>query len=73
MGCEHKDFYKLNPKDLSHVFANFLLVICAILSAAKAPKKDEKGNSYADIVSLHMPLLDATTAVHVTRGLRPFW
>lgn len=30
-----------------------------ILSAAKAPKKDGKGNSYADIVSRHMPLLEA--------------
>ena len=30
-----------------------------ILSAAKAPKKDGKGNPYADIVSMHMPILDA--------------
>lgn len=29
------------------------------LSAAKAPKKDGKGNVYADIVRHHMPLLDA--------------
>ena len=28
-----------------------------ILSAAKAPKKE--GNPYADIVSMHMPILDA--------------
>lgn len=29
------------------------------LSAAKAPKKDGKGNAYADIIWHHMPLLDA--------------
>lgn len=29
------------------------------LSAAKAPKKDGKGNAYADIIRHHMPLLDA--------------
>ena len=30
-----------------------------ILSAAKAPKKDGKGNVYADLISRHMPLLEA--------------
>lgn len=30
-----------------------------ILSAAKAPKRDGKGNNYVDIVSRHMPLLEA--------------
>ena len=30
-----------------------------ILSAAKAPKKDGKGNAYVDIIGHHMPLLDA--------------
>ena len=29
------------------------------LSAAKAPKKDGKGNVYVDLMSAHMPLLDA--------------
>ncbi len=29
------------------------------LSAAKAPKKDGKGNTYADMIRSHMPLLDA--------------
>ena len=28
-------------------------------SAAKAPKKDGKGNVYAEIIHHHMPLLDA--------------
>lgn len=30
-----------------------------ILSVAKAPKKDGKGNTYADRIRMHMPLLDA--------------
>ena len=29
------------------------------LSAAKAPKKDGKGNAYVDVVSAHMPILEA--------------
>lgn len=29
------------------------------LSAAKAPRKDGKGNPYADLISAHMPLLEA--------------
>ena len=29
------------------------------LSAAKAPKNDGKGNAYVDLISAHMPLLDA--------------
>lgn len=30
-----------------------------ILSVAKAPKKDGKGNGYADLINCHMPLLEA--------------
>lgn len=33
------------------------------LSAAKAPKKDGKGNIYADLVKCHIPLLDAMQTV----------
>ena len=33
--------------------------IIQTLSAAKAPKKDGKGNPYAEKISRHMPLLDA--------------
>lgn len=33
--------------------------IVETLSAAKAPKNDGKGNPYADVVSAHMPLLEA--------------
>jgi hypothetical protein len=33
--------------------------IVETLSAAKAPKKDGKGNPYVDAISAHMPLLDA--------------
>lgn len=33
--------------------------IIECLSAAKAPRKDGKGNPYIDVISHHMPLLDA--------------
>ena len=33
--------------------------ILKILSAAKAPKKDGKGNPYLDLLNHHMPMLDA--------------
>ena len=33
--------------------------IIEVLSAAKAPKRDGKGNPYPDIISGHMPLLEA--------------
>lgn len=32
--------------------------IVETLSAAKAPKKDGKGNIYAELINCHMPLLD---------------
>ena len=34
-------------------------VVQEILSAAKAPKKDGKGNPYAELLNRHMPLLEA--------------
>ena len=33
--------------------------IVETLSAAKAPKKDGKGNPYVDVISAHMPILEA--------------
>lgn len=41
------------------VFTMQMQEIIEILSAAKAPKKDGKGNPYVDVVGAHMPLLDA--------------
>lgn len=41
------------------VFTMRMQEIIETLSAAKTPKKDGKGNPYADVVSAHMPLLDA--------------
>ena len=41
------------------VFAMQMRQVIETLSAAKAPKKDGKGNSYADRIRCHMPLLDA--------------
>lgn len=41
------------------VFTMQMWEIIEVLSAAKAPKKDGKGSSYMDVISSHMPLLDA--------------
>lgn len=41
------------------VFTIQMQEIVETLSAAKAPKKDGKGNSYVDVVSAHMPLMEA--------------
>lgn len=41
------------------VFTLQMQEIIETLSAAKAPKKDGKGNSYADVINAHMPILDA--------------
>lgn len=45
------------------VFTVQMREIIETLSAAKAPKKDGKGNRYADIMNRHMPLLDAMQTV----------
>lgn len=41
------------------VFTMQMQEVIQSLSAAKAPKKDGKGNVYAEIIRHHMPLLDA--------------
>ena len=41
------------------IFTMQMQEIVETLSAAKAPKKDGKGNIYADMINHHMPLLDA--------------
>ena len=41
------------------VFTAQMQEILETLSASKAPKRDGKGNTYADVVSAHMPFLDA--------------
>ena len=41
------------------IFTPQMQEIVETLSAAKAPKKDGKGNPYADVISAHMPLMEA--------------
>lgn len=41
------------------IFTAKMQEIIEVLSAAKAPKKDGKGNPYVDVITHHMPLLDA--------------
>ena len=45
------------------VFTMQMQEIMESLSAAKAPRKDRKGNIYADLVNRHMPILDAMQTV----------
>ncbi len=45
------------------VFTMQMQEIIETLSAAKAPKKDGKGNPYVDVMSAHMPILDAMQTV----------
>lgn len=41
------------------VFAIRMTEIITTLSAAKAPKRDGKGNPYVDVINMHIPLRDA--------------
>lgn len=41
------------------VFTKQMQEIVETLSAAKAPKKDGKGNPYVDVVNAHMPIVEA--------------
>ena len=41
------------------IFTMQMKEIVESLSAAKAPKKDGKGNAYVEVVSAHMPILEA--------------
>lgn len=41
------------------IFTVQMREIVEILSAAKAPKKDGKDNPYVDVISAHMPILEA--------------
>ena len=63
-----KILYTKENRDLSEtivrytdglIFATAMEEVPAFLSAAKTPKKDGKGNPYADRFHHHMPLLDA--------------
>lgn len=63
-----KALYRKENKELTETIDRYtdgLIVtiqmkeIVETLSAAKAPRKDGKGNPYVDIISAHMPLLEA--------------
>ncbi|MCM1500448.1 MAG: UPF0236 family protein [Clostridium sp.] len=63
-----KALYRRENKDLIRtiekytdglIFTMQMRQVTEILSAARAPKKDGKGNGYADVIGRHMPLSDA--------------
>ncbi len=63
---DEKDKRSKNARELyKYLYNNGLIFtirmqeIVETLSAAKAPKKDGKGNPYVDMVNAHMPLLEA--------------
>ena len=53
------------------IFGGEIIEAIKVLSAAKSPKKDGKGDRYADIWNGHMPVLDAvmTGARKIFRGI----
>ena len=51
------------------VFTMQMQEIEEVISAAQAPKKDGKGNPYADVIRAHMPLLEAMQ----TASRKAFW
>lgn len=48
--CRYEEELELTPE---------MKEVVEVLSAAKAPKKDGKGNPYAEVLNHHVPLLDA--------------
>ena len=63
-----KALYRRENKDLINtierytdglIFTMQMKEVIEILSAAKSPKKDGRGDVYADIIKTHMPLFDA--------------
>ena len=66
---ELRDTISRYSKEL--IFEKEIIEAINILSAAKAPKKEGKGNPYIDLTNRHMPLIDAmlTESRKVFRGL----
>lgn len=67
-----KALYRRENKDLIQTIERYtdgllftmqMKQVIEILSAAKAPKKDGKGNIYAELINRHVPLTDAVQTV----------
>lgn len=54
------------------IFTMQMREVIEILSAAKSPKKDGKGNPYAERIRMHMPLLDAMQSASTKAFMRAF-
>lgn len=54
------------------IFTMQMREVIEILSAAKAPAKDGKGNPYAERIRMHMPLLDAMQSASTKAFMRAF-
>ena len=69
---ENKELHEtISRYSESFVFGNEITEAIEILSASKAPKKDGRGNAYADVWNSRMPMLDAvmTEARKAFRGI----
>ena len=54
------------------IFTMQMREVIEVLSAAKAPTNDGKGNPYADRIRMHMPLLDAIQSASTKAFMRAF-
>ena len=54
------------------IFTMQMREVIEVLSAAKAPTNDGKGNPYADRIRMHMPLLDAMQSASTKAFMRAF-
>lgn len=54
------------------IFTMQMREVIEVLSAAKAPTNDGKGNPYADRIRMHMPLLDAIQSASTKALMRAF-
>ena len=54
------------------IFTMQMREVIEVLSAAKAPTNDGKGNPYADRIRMHMPLLDAIQSASTKALMREF-
>lgn len=54
------------------IFTMQMRQVIEVLSAAKAPKRDGKGNSYVEVISSHMPILEAVQTTSRKAFMRAF-
>ena len=70
---ENKELINTNERYTDGlIFTMQMREVIEVLSAAKAPTNDGKGNPYADRIRMHMPLLDAIQSASTKALMRAF-